>query len=95
MPRLEVLPDRLIDAGARQSTLAGDVSAARGRLDAALGSAASAAGDAGLSGALEAVAAIWSEALGLLSASIDGLATGVDAAAHAYTVTDGAAMPGG
>jgi len=93
MARIEAQPDALSGAGARQSELAGRLSELAERLTGA-SSAACAAGDPDLSGAISDSVLSWQASLALLSQSVGGLATNLTAASGAYTETDAGAIPG-
>jgi Excreted virulence factor EspC, type VII ESX diderm len=92
--RIEVETGTLSAEGAGHSQLAGQIAELAGEL-ARASSAACAAGDPHLSAAIDGCLATWSQALGMLAGSVEGLGTNLGGAANAYTVTDRGAMPAG
>jgi hypothetical protein len=94
MFRFEVDTGQLAGAGGHQHAAAAQVAEVGSRMAATAGSAAGAAGDPGLSGALEGLAQSWSYGLGSLASSIDGLAANLESASAAYSITDSNTMPG-
>jgi hypothetical protein len=92
--RFEVDTGQLAGAGGYQHTAAAQVADVSSRMNVIAASAAGAAGDPGLAGALESLAASWTYGLDGLAASIDGLAFNLEGAATAYESTDRSAMPG-
>ena len=94
MYRFEVDTGQLAGAGGYQHTAAAQVADVSSRLNTISASAAGAAGDPGLAGALDSLAASWSYGLNGLAASIDALASNLEGASVAYEITDRSAMPG-
>jgi hypothetical protein len=92
--RFEVDTGQLAGAGSYQHTAAAQVADVCSRVNASAAAAAGAAGDPGLAGALESLAASWTYGLDGLAASIDGLAFNLQGAGIAYESTDRGAMPG-
>jgi hypothetical protein len=92
--RIEVETGALSAEGAGQAQLAGQIVELGGEL-ARASSAACAAGDPRLSGAITDCLASWSRSLSMLAGSVEGVGTNLDAAAGAYTGTDQGAMPAG
>jgi hypothetical protein len=92
--RFEVEAGTLSAEGAGQSQLAGQITELAGEL-ARASSAACAAGDPRLSGAIDDCLASWSDSLSMLAGSVEGLSGNLGAAANAYTGTDVGAMPAG
>jgi hypothetical protein len=95
MFRFEVDTGQLAGAGGHQHATAGTVSELGSRVTAIAGSAASAAGDPGLAGALDGLAQNWVYGLDALASSIDGLATNLQSASAGYESTDSGVMPEG
>jgi hypothetical protein len=94
MYRFEVDTGQLAGAGGYQHTAAAQVADVSSRMQATAAAAAGAAGDPGLAGALEGLAASWTYGLDGLASSIDALATNLEGASVAYDTTDRSAMPG-
>ena len=94
MYRFEVDTGQLAGAGGYQHTAAAQVADVSTRLNTISAGAAGAAGDPGLAGALDSLAASWSYGLNGLAASIDALASNLEGASAAYEITDRSAMPG-
>jgi hypothetical protein len=94
LSRLEVDPGQLHAAGGRQRALADQVAGLAGRADAAGHAAAAAAGELVAGAAIADFTMAWTLSLQMLSQSLGGLATNVDAAGSAYTQTDQGVMPG-
>jgi hypothetical protein len=95
MYRFEVDTGQLAGAGGHQHTAATQVADVRSRLAATAAAASGAAGDPGLAGALEGLAASWTYGLDGLASSIDALATNLEGASVAYETTDRSVMPRG
>lgn len=89
---IDVQPPLLAGGALRQQLAAESVAHIASSLMVAGQGAASAAGDAGLVGALNAVADEGAGVLGGLKATIGGLATNLEAAGQAYTTADASSM---
>jgi Excreted virulence factor EspC, type VII ESX diderm len=94
VPRFAVDPEQLRSAGGRQSSLGDALLEACGQLEGAGATAAGAAGDGRVAGAVEAMAGGWATSLAELGGAVTALATNVNAAASAYEGTDQQAVPG-
>jgi hypothetical protein len=92
--RIEVEAAALDAESAGQSQLAAQIRELTGELGRA-SAAACAAGDPGLSGAIDDCLAAWSHSLAMLASSVEGLGTNLGGASGAYTGTDLGAMPPG
>lgn len=92
--RIEVDAGALTAEGAGQTQLAGQIMELQGVLRGAT-SAACAAGDPQLTGAINDCLAAWSDSLAMLAGSVEGMAGNLTGGASAYVGTDQGAMPGG
>jgi hypothetical protein len=94
MPRFQVETGELRYAGGRQGSLGEALLDACGQLEAAGATAAGAAGDGRVAGAVHGMAGGWASSLAQLGGAVAALAANVDAAAGAYEGTDQGAVPG-
>jgi len=92
--RIEVDPGALSAEGTGQTQLAGQILELGSSLEAAT-SAACAAGDPQLSGAINDCLLAWSDSLAMLADSVEGTGANLSGAANAYSGTDQGAMPMG
>ena len=90
--RIEVEPGSLSAEGAGQTQLAGQILELGSTLQVA-SSAASAAGDPQLTGAINDCLLAWSDSLAMLAGSVEGTGGNLTGAANAYSGTDQGAMP--
>lgn len=90
--RIEVDPGALSAEGGGQTQLAGQILELGNALQTA-SSAASAAGDAQLTGAINDCLLAWSDSLAMLAGSVEGTGGNLTGAANAYSGTDQGAMP--
>jgi len=90
--RLEVDAGALSAEGGGQTQLASEITELAAALQGAT-SAACAAGDPQLTGAINDCLAAWSDSLAMLAGSVEGTGANLTGAANAYTGTDEGAMP--